>query len=356
MTITLKMSEFEELWLHNQIPLSEKTDGVETLFNTPQSLGAGYHRELEIDSEFSIAIWEIQGRDDLRVKMPSEEHPIEFGVLLSGCISSDVNGSWDRNHTLISGGGIQRKMTIEYQQAQPVIGVCIHLSPSRLAMLFPGEDGQIEPELAFLAKGNDWQSIFYSPNTVEIARVVQQIRDCPYQGTTKRMYLQAKALEIMSLQLAPLLMGGAAQQESRSPSSAISAQLKAQTIAKLHHAQELIRSNLDNPPTSTELSQQLDLSDRTLRRGFRSLFGTTMVGYLTEQRLQQAELLLRNTDRTVADIANYVGYAHLGYFAQAFRRKYGIKPSDCRSRSVADGESGKAQAIANTVALNRTGI
>ena len=86
-----------------------------------------------------------------------------------------------------------------------------------------------------------------------------------------------------------------------------------------------------------------------------------MVGYLTEQRLQQAELLLRNTDRTIADIANYVGYAHLGYFAQAFRRKYGIKPSDCRSRkaqatptgSVANSESGKAQAIANAVALNR---
>lgn len=337
MTITLKLSEFEELWLHNQIPLSEETDGIETLFNTPQALGAGYHRELEIDSEFSIAIWEIQGWDDVRVKMPSEEHPIEFGVLLSGCISSDVNGSWDHNHTLISGGGIQRKMMIEYHQDRPIIGINIQLSPSRFAMLFPGEDGQIEPELAFLAKGNDWQSIFYPPNTAEIARMVQQIRDCPYRGTIKRMYLQAKALEIMSLQLAPLLVGGAAQTES----PAISPQLKAQTIAKLHHAQEMIRSNLDNPPTSTELSQQLDLSDRTLRRGFRSLFGMTMVGYLTEQRLQQAELLLRNTDRTVADIANYVGYAHLGYFAQAFRRKYGVKPSDCRSRSVAHGESGE---------------
>ncbi len=123
------------------------------------------------------------------------------------------------------------------------------------------------------------------------------------------MYLQAKALEIMSLQLAPVL--------DRSARSKLAPQLKLQTIAKLHHAQELIRSNLDNPPTSTELSQQLNLSDRTLRRGFRSLFGTTMVAYLT--------------DRTVADIVNYVGYAHLGYFARAYRRKYGINPSDCRS-------------------------
>jgi AraC-like DNA-binding protein len=331
MTITLKMSEFEELWIHNEIPLSEGTEGVETLFNTPQSLGSGYHRELQIDSEFSIAIWDIQGRDDVRVKIQSDEHLVEFGVLLSGCVSSDLNGCWDSTRTLISGGGIQRKMIVQYHQDQPTIGINIQLSPSRLAMLFPGEDGQIEPELEFLAKGNDWQSILYPPNTSEIARVVQQIRFCPYRGTTKRMYLQAKSLEIMSLQLAPLLAGRDFQQDRLSPSSEISPKLKAQTIAKLHHAQEIIRSRLDHPPTATELSQQLDISDRTLRRGFRSLFGTTVVGYLTEQRLQQAELLLRNTDRTVADIANYVGYAHLGYFARAFKRRYGINPSDCRS-------------------------
>ena len=288
MTINLSLSEFEELWTQTNNSPSEESVELEALFHTPPLLGSGCQWEMQPDADFTLSLWDIQGRDDVRVKMPSDEHPIEFGVLLSGCISSDVNGSWDRARTLISGGGIQRRMVAQYHQSQPVIGVCIELSPSRLAMLFPGEDGQIEPELAFLAKGNDWQSIVYPPNTAEIAQVVQQIRSCPYRGIAKRMYLQAKALEIMSLQLAPL--------RDLSPSPAISPQLKSQTIDKLHYAQEIIRSRLDHPPTSTELSQQLDLSDRTLRRGFRSLFGTTMVGYLTEQRLQQAELLLRNTD------------------------------------------------------------
>jgi AraC-like DNA-binding protein len=145
------------------------------------------------------------------------------------------------------------------------------------------------------------------------------------------MYLQAKALELMSLQLAPVLTGGAFFQDNRSTEPEILPKLKSQTIAKLHYAREIIRSRLDNPPTHLELSQQLDLSDRTLRRGFRSLFGTTVLGYLTEQRLQQADSLLRNTDRSVADIANHVGYAHLGYFARAFKRQYGINPSDRRS-------------------------
>jgi AraC-like DNA-binding protein len=336
MTITLKMSELEELWTQNKIPPARETPSGETLFNTPRSIGSGGYWEIELDPEFLLTISDIHSREHLRVKTLPHNHPIEFGVLLSGCVTNSDDDYWDSTQTLILGGGIQRETIFEYRRSKPFIGINIQLSPNRLASLFPGEDGQITPELEFLVKENDWQSIFYPPNTAEITRVVQQIRDCPYRGTIKRMYLQAKALEIMSLQLAPLLMGGSARTESRSSFPAISPQLKSQTIAKLHHAQDLIRSRLENPPTSTELSQQLDLSDRTLRRGFRSLFGTTMVGYLTEQRLQQAELLLRNTDRTVADIANYVGYAHLGYFARAFRLKYGINPSDCRS--------GKAQA------------
>jgi AraC-like DNA-binding protein len=337
MTINLALLEFEELWgqsknLLERASATHKGDresmGLETLFNMPNSLGSGCQWEIQLEADFTLSIWDIQGRDDIRVKVESHEHPVGFGVLVSGCLG-DVNGNWDGNHTLISGGGIQRKMVVEYHQSQPFIGIDIQLSPHRLAVLFPGEDGQIVPELEFLVKENDWQSIHYPPNTPEIARVVQQIRNCPYRGITKRMYLQAKALEIMSLQLAPVLDSSEIK-ENRSPQLEISPKLKSQTIAKLHHAREIIRSRLENPPTASELSQQLDLSDRTLRRGFQSLFGTTVVGYLTEQRLQQAELLLKNTDRSVADIANYVGYAHLSYFAHAFRRKYGINPSDCR--------------------------
>ena len=149
MTIDLALSEFEELWTQTNSPLNEEIVGVETLFKTPQFLGSGCHWEMLLDAEFSLEIWDIQGRDDVRVKIESNRHPVEFGVLLSGCISSDVNGSWDRTRTLISGGGIQRKMVVEYHQAQPVIGVCIHLSANRLAMLFPGEEGQLASELEF---------------------------------------------------------------------------------------------------------------------------------------------------------------------------------------------------------------
>jgi len=50
---------------------------------------------------------------------------------------------------------------------------------------------------------------------------------------------------------------------------------------------------------------------------------------LTQQRTIQAERLLRESNMTIAEVANQVGYAHLGCFAAAFKRQFGISPSEC---------------------------
>jgi AraC-like DNA-binding protein len=78
-----------------------------------------------------------------------------------------------------------------------------------------------------------------------------------------------------------------------------------------------------------ELSQQVELSYRTLQRGFQALFRTAIMRYLKQQRLQLAEQLLRQGNRSVVEVALLFGYGHLGHFATAFKRQFGIAPSQC---------------------------
>ena len=78
-----------------------------------------------------------------------------------------------------------------------------------------------------------------------------------------------------------------------------------------------------------ELAQQVGVSDRTLQRGFRELFGTTVFGYLTEQRMELAEQWLRQGNFTVTEIATMAGYSNPGHFAAAFKRQFGITPREC---------------------------
>jgi AraC-like DNA-binding protein len=44
--------------------------------------------------------------------------------------------------------------------------------------------------------------------------------------------------------------------------------------------------------------------------------------------MEKAEQFLRGSNMTVAEVANLVGYSHLGHFAAAFKKKYGITPKE----------------------------
>ena len=321
MTITLTMKEDAELWAEarqNSLQtLSQEL--LELLCEVPRQLGKGYERYIEVYPQLWLTIGDYEYHDEVHFKIPDWDHPVQFAVQLSGN-TTDSFGQIGGGYTLVSGSGVQRKMIVQEPKLQRLVSIDIHMSPDLLRTFFPGKDGNLTPELGFLVKGNDWQALLYPETTPAVNSVAQQIVNCPYQGITKRMYLQAKVLELMALQLAPILAQGGLQPQPR---------LKAQTIARIHHVREILLSRLDNPPSLLDLAQQVGVSDRTLRRGFQELFGTTVFSYLIDQRLKRAEQLLRGGNRSVAEVANLVGYSHLGQFAGVFKRKFGITPSEC---------------------------
>jgi len=322
------MEEESQLWAEakcNSLPTTEP-ELVEYLCKIPKQLGTGYVRQIELYPELELEILDYEYRDDVLCKIPEWDHPLQFFVLLSGrCIDKyegqvEDGGRVGEGYTCISGGGVQCQRLVHCSKSR-YVGVDIHMSPDLLKTFFPDETGEISHELRLLAKGNDWQTLLHPKITTDVQGVTQQILNCPYQGITRRMYLLSKVLELMTLQLAPIL---ASQKGMRS-----SPRLKAQTVARIHYAREILLSRMENPPSLLELAQMVGVSDRTLRRGFQELFGTTVLNYLTNERMKLAEQFLREGNWSVAEVANFVGYSHLGQFAAAFKRKFGIKPSEC---------------------------
>ncbi|MEH2407736.1 helix-turn-helix transcriptional regulator [Nostoc sp.] len=331
MTITMTAQQEEKLWdeVAQSVVCDATSESVEFTYEMPKQLGKGGSRSIEIHPEISLAIMDYQYHNDVSIGCTECEHPLQFGVLLSGSTIDEYGGKVGEGYTCISGSGIQHQMSLKIPQKRRV-GVDIQMSSNVLKTFFPTADGEILPQLRLLAKGDDWQTLVYPEITPTIQGVVQQIINCPYHGVTKRMYLQAKVLELMTLQLTPIL----AHQEGLQPSP----RLKSQTIARIHHAREILHSHLENPPLLVELAQQVGISDRTLRRGFQELFGTTVFRYLTYKRMEWAEQLLRQGNITVAEVAHQVGYCEQGRFASAFKRRFSIMPSECLSskKSVLD--------------------
>lgn len=67
---------------------------------------------------------------------------------------------------------------------------------------------------------------------------------------------------------------------------------------------------------------------------FEKYIGTTPNEYLIKYRLHQSTWYLKNSDMTITQIANTVGFSGSSYYAEAFKKRYGKSPSKYRKKSI----------------------
>lgn len=73
------------------------------------------------------------------------------------------------------------------------------------------------------------------------------------------------------------------------------------------------------------------MSNTRFQMAFKQTYGTTVYDYLKELRMNQALLLLKNSDYSIKDIAFQVGYNNSGHFAGLFKKTYGINLKQYRN-------------------------
>jgi AraC-like DNA-binding protein len=99
----------------------------------------------------------------------------------------------------------------------------------------------------------------------------------------------------------------------------------------LLRAKDLIDARYREPLEVPTLARAARLSSAHFSREFRRAFGETPHQYLLTRRLERAAALLRNTDRTVADICLAVGLRGVGSFTTSFSRTFGLSPTAYRA-------------------------
>lgn len=67
-----------------------------------------------------------------------------------------------------------------------------------------------------------------------------------------------------------------------------------------------------------------------LKTSFKQLQGCTITEYIQQRRMSQAEHLLIDTDFTIGQIAEMIGYSTSSRFAELFRKSTGLLPIEYR--------------------------
>ena len=96
--------------------------------------------------------------------------------------------------------------------------------------------------------------------------------------------------------------------------------------ARLKQMLGFIREHFAEDISPADIAAAAGVCERECFRCFKQELGTTPLSSLTDFRVRKAAELLRETDRSVTDIASACGFATSSYFGKVFRRRMNLSP------------------------------
>lgn len=160
----------------------------------------------------------------------------------------------------------------------------------------------------------------YSMVTSEIYQVLWQLENSHLMGSSNAVYADAKALELLSMCFVA---------NNRNYKRYKCCKTEAD-YDKIHEAAFILTSDIHQPPTIRNLSLKVGINEKKLKYGFKEVFGLTIYGYLFEHKMNLANKLLQDTDKSIFEIAELCGYKYTSHFCTAFKRRYGISANEKR--------------------------
>ncbi|MUU78984.1 helix-turn-helix transcriptional regulator [Winogradskyella endarachnes] len=150
-----------------------------------------------------------------------------------------------------------------------------------------------------------------------MAVVLNQLISFNLNNSIKSLYFKGKAYELLSLFF------------NRSEDADIEQcpyLVDEVNVAKLKKAKDIIIANMAEPPTLQELADDIDLSLKKLKEGFKQIYGDSVFSFLFDYKMEVARKLLESGDYNVNEVGLKVGYSTGSHFIAAFKKKFGTTP------------------------------
>lgn len=204
-------------------------------------------------------------------------------------------------------------------------GITLNLRREVLARLYAGGEGGLPVALQAFLSGDLRQTVArrFLLNPV-LLRCLEDLLGCRLEDRSRRIFFEAKALEILCHTFEALV-----QDEMFG-----SLEASASTTRGVLKAKQMLTENFVTPPSIPKLAQIVGMSRTCLCTGFRQIVGQSVFDYVTDLRMQRALELMRERDTSITQIAYAVGFGHVSSFTVAIQRRFGMSPSELRRRGL----------------------
>jgi len=113
----------------------------------------------------------------------------------------------------------------------------------------------------------------------------------------------------------------------------ISPRREASSVEIVNHVMIYLRENYDKQIDFSTIASMQAVSAPYLSKLFHDHAGMSPSKFLTDYRMQQAKRLLRETQLSIKEIANKVGYPDQFHFSKSFKNISGISPVQFREQT-----------------------
>ncbi len=159
--------------------------------------------------------------------------------------------------------------------------------------------------------------------TSDIVKAVEEIFRSKLSKAANNLYLQGKVLELLALLY-----------HNMKHEVTICCGMTHRDMDCIQHAARIIEEQMESPPSLLELSRQIGINDNKLKKNFKLVFGETVYGFLSNKRMIRAGDLLADGELSVQEVANLVGFKHVGHFSKKFKEQYLCSPRYYRRKSA----------------------
>ena len=150
-----------------------------------------------------------------------------------------------------------------------------------------------------------------------IAVVLSQMMNYNLHPSIKELYIKGKVYELISL----YFNKGTDADIEQCPFL-----VDEDNVRRIRKAKEIMISRMAEPPTLAELSDEIGLSLKKLKEGFKQIYGDSVFSFLFDYKMDYARKILETGQHNVNEVGLKVGYSTSSHFIAAFKKKYGTTP------------------------------
>lgn len=283
-----------------------------------KNIALGSAEEVHIEDGFVVLTKQHDQDNPILIEHKIDYTYIQFHFCLKGQVQFSFNeGAYQfpiQSDTSLLLYNPQRELPIRATLQPNSWLVSVLVSIKKFHGLFSQEANQI----SFLNDENKGKKYYKDrPISPMMAVVLSQISQKQIHSSMESLYLKGKVYELMSLYF---------NRNEEANIEQCPFLTDEDNVRKIRNAKDIIISRMSEPPTLQDLADEIGLSLKKLKEGFKQVYGNSVYGFLFDYKMEIARKMLSSGNLNVNEVGLRVGYSTASHFITAFKKKYNTTP------------------------------